>query len=422
MSAHRQYRSPDGAARALAHLLREDAVARVASEREHEPDVEHERLLRTAGLRVSHARTPWLGVAALAAALTLLLTGAAWRHAHAALSFAVDGVARSEGALVAAPAGAAVLRFSDGSTFGVEPGAQVRVEASSATGARLALLAGKTVVHVVHREKSSWALSAGPFEVQVTGTRFSANWDANQQRLIVELYEGSVQVVSSSFSAPIAVRTGQRLEAGVGRGDWLVSALTPPPPKQTLQAPDATNNATPAAEPPPAESNEATAPGARAPHAGFDWPTLVQHADFDGIVHQAEDFGIERCLASCAPGDLRILADAARYSGRAALAERSLLALRKRVPSEAATAAFLLARLNESRGSPSEALRWYDEHLREAPSSVYAAEALAGKMRLLQQTGGSAAAHATAEQYLARFPNGVQAAAARRILTDSATR
>ena len=111
-----------------------------------------------------------------------------------------------------------------------------------------------------------------------------------------------------------------------------------------------------------------------------------------------------------------MLADSARYLGRHALAEQSLLALRGRSPSDAASAAFLLARLEEGR-DPRKALSWYEKSLAEAPSGAYAAEAVAGKMRALLQTGGAAAAAPAAEQYLRRFPSGVYAAKARDVLS-----
>jgi tetratricopeptide (TPR) repeat protein len=152
--------------------------------------------------------------------------------------------------------------------------------------------------------------------------------------------------------------------------------------------------------------------------AASDWSALVERADFDGIVREANLLGIDHCLSVCSPRDLRILADAARYSGRTALAQRSLLALRERAPAEAATAAFLLARLYEQQGRPEAALTWYESYLKEAPGSAYAAEALAGKMRILLLTGVGAEARSTAADYLKRFPNGVAAATARKILAN----
>jgi hypothetical protein len=91
-----------------------------------------------------------------------------------------------------------------------------------------------------------------------------------------------------------------------------------------------------------------------------------------------------------------------------------------RSPSDAASAAFLLARLEESRDAH-KALSWYERNLDEAPNGAYAAEAWAGEMRMLLQTGGPPAAAPAAEQYLERFPGGVHAAKAREILSQSRT-
>jgi hypothetical protein len=66
-----------------------------------------------------------------------------------------------------------------------------------------------------------------------------------------------------------------------------------------------------------------------------------------------------------------------------------------------------------------EALSWYERAQKQAPNGVYAAEACAGKMRMLLQTGGPTAARPAAELYLARFPNGVHAAAAEKIVAST---
>jgi ferric-dicitrate binding protein FerR (iron transport regulator) len=223
------YRSPHDAARALGRLLRDDTSE--SSSDGSDIDAQRELLLRT--VRVLGSPRPrkthtlaW----ALATAAALCVVGFGWhRLASNALTFAVGGSARAFGSTLAAEAAREEpVQFSDGSTFALEPGAHLRVESATATGSRLSLIDGKTVAHVVHRPKSSWALTAGPFEVQVTGTRFCASWDPTLQRLSVELYDGSVQVVGGSLRGPIAVHTGQRFEAGPGDGNWLLTALSAP--------------------------------------------------------------------------------------------------------------------------------------------------------------------------------------------------
>lgn len=421
MIERRPIDAEDVAASSLGRLLHDGGNG--TATRDSDPELD--RLLRT--VRASpNARAPRRNWApwAFAAAVLVGVVAFEWRKRDgSALTFEADGVAESAHAAIAANAGRVVdLHFSDGSAFDVEPGTLVRVESSSSSGARLSLLEGKTVAHVVHRAKSSWSVTAGPFEVQITGTRFGASWDAAKRRLSVELYEGSVQVVGGSFVAPIAVRAGQRLEAGSGSGNWLLTSLDGP--NGAAATPSRSTGATPAAPPPPAlpSTEKGVAQNDLAPHSAttraFEWTQMLERADFEGIVREANDYGIERCLATCAAQNLRTLADSARYLGRFPLAERTLLALRSRSPADAATAAFLLGRLEESR-DPAQALAWYERHLREAPNGTYAAEAWAGKMRMLLQIGGPVAARPAAEQYLKRFPNGVRAAAAREILSNA---
>jgi ferric-dicitrate binding protein FerR (iron transport regulator) len=410
----------DPAASALGRLMRDSGERHGPSS----ADAELDRLLRVVtGASSEHAPRRgfrgWLLVAAAVVVLGLI-GGFGWRaHAGAALTFAANGVKQDGPTAIAADAGRAVhVEFSDGSAFNVEPAAKLRVESSSASGARLTLVDGRTTAQVVHRASSSWSVVAGPFEVRVTGTRFGALWDATNQRLSVELYEGSVQVQGGGLMAPISVRAGQRLEAGTGNGNWLLTSLEGPESTRrgAVTAPLASAMQPSLPDPPVATEPTAPASSIRSSPTTHDWAGMLGRADFQGIVRQADEIGVEHCLAVCATNDLRVLADSARYLGRYELAERSLLALRKRSPSDGASAAFLLARLEEARDSR-RALSWYEKSLEEAPAGAYAAEALAGEMRMLLRERGPSGAASAAELYLQRFPGGIHAAKAREILS-----
>jgi hypothetical protein len=389
-------------------------------------DAELDRLLRTVALASSRRvpRRGFRGWPLVAAAVVVLglIGGFEWRKREGStLTFSADGVRRDGPAAIAADAARAVhVEFSDGSAFDVEPSAKLRVDSSSTTGARLTLVDGRTTAHVVHRTSSSWSIAAGPFVVQVTGTRFGASWDATNQRLSVELYEGSVQVLGGALTAPISVRAGQRLEAGKGSGNWLLTSLEGPESTRSgaVALPLAGTTRPPAAPqtPEPAATATPGSPSSTRAAPPRDWAALLGRADFEGILRQADELGIEHCLAGCPPNDLRMLADSARYLGRYELAERTLLALRRRSPADGASAAFLLARLEETRDSH-KALSWYEKSLEEAPAGVYAPEALAGEMRLLLRQGGPSVAASAAEQYVERFPGGIHAAKAREILS-----
>jgi transmembrane sensor len=427
VTVHSQPRSDEAAASALGRALRESGESRATE------DSELDRLLgtvaRSSPKRASRpALRTWALVAAVATVASIV-GGFEWHHRESrALTFSVNGVLGHDSTQIVADAERPVdLEFSDGSVFNLEPAARLHVESSSATGAHQTLVDGRTIAHVVQRPKATWSVTAGPFEVRVTGTRFGARWDAAGGRLSVELYEGSVQVTGGGFTTPISVHGGQRLEAGRESGNWLLTSLESPVTTPSRSTVPASGSSTPASnEPsplvePPTNVVVAAASANKPSSSTFDWAARLGRADFDGIVREATDFGIDRCFATCASGDLRMLADSARYLGRYTLAERSLLALRKRSPSDGANAAFLLARLEESRDLR-KALFWYDKNLEEAPSGAYAAESWAGKMRMLLQTGGPLASAPAAEQYLERFPNGVHAARAREVLSEAKSR
>ena len=189
----------------------------------------------------------------------------------------------------------------------------------------------------------------------------------------------------------------------------------------------AASSAEPVQEPPAASAQESAndsrvGAGGNALNAGAarrdSWQSLVSHGRFKSVVEAAESRGVESCLSSCSLGDVRALADAARYTGRSELAERSLLAIRQRASagSQRSAAAFLLGRSSESRGQVSSASTWYDTYLSESPSGEFAADALAGKMRITVRMQGTAAARPLAMQYLQRYPNGVHADSARKIV------
>jgi TolA-binding protein len=161
-----------------------------------------------------------------------------------------------------------------------------------------------------------------------------------------------------------------------------------------------------------------------AKHDGVDskpsasWANLVAQGDFADVVEAAEQMGIPQALGTNSAADLQALAQAARYSGRTGLAQRAWRTLRERFAgqTQGRQAAFFLGRSYDQQGQPSEALRWLNTYLREAPSGVYAAEALGRKLTLVQRLKGRSAAAGLARNYLKRFPDGAYAQTARGIV------
>jgi hypothetical protein len=354
--------------------------------------------------------------AAAAAALLLLAFGLSRRS----LSFEVQGAPRDGGYVRATNDQPATVTFSDRTTVLAAPGSRLRVEETNDRGARVLVERGRVDAEVVHRSSTAWTFVAGPFEVAVTGTRFSLEWEPERETLELTLLEGSVLVRGATGSGPWAVRAGQRFHGDVQHASMIVvesaSAPTTSATTGAVTAPAVTAPAATASSDPSAPSDAApAAPVHSAASRSEGWDARIARGEFAEIVKDAEARGTATCLGSCSAGDLRALSDAARYTGNGELAEQCLLALRKRFGSgQGRDAAFLLGRLNEPRGA--SALTWYDTYLREAPGGAFAAEALAGKMRVVRRLSGARAAAPIAREYLQRFPKGVSANTAREIL------
>jgi hypothetical protein len=321
---------------------------------------------------------------------------------------------------ISAPAAHAVgVSFSDGSHIDVLALSQLRIDDSTATGARVHLERGRIEVQAVHRSHSSWIFLAGPYEVQVTGTKFELSWDPTAEAVSLRLIEGSVKVRSPLLETAISVRAGQHFTGDRQNTSFTVdeSGSNAAPPDSAPSAAVIAPSATAMHGVPEVPSESAPSPSAKAPPSE-SWSKLVAAGRYGDVLEQATTAGIAGCLSTCSPQDVRALSDAARFKGRSELAERSLLALRQRFAGtgDGRTAAFYLGRLSESRGAMAAAERWYGVYTGEAPSGQYAAEALAGSMRAVKASRGAAAARPLAEQYLKRYPEGVEIKTARRIM------
>ena len=376
-----------------------------------------------------------LGVFAAAAAALLVFWSASRLQP---ITYDITGGSGFDsGYLSASPDRAALIRFSDGSSINASPGSRLRVDSTTTDGARVLLERGAAEVQVHHGRASHWLFVAGPFEVQVVGTRFNLMWDPAKEEVDLSLDEGAVRLKSPLGQGPFEVRKGQKFHAsllnrtirmedqsgGISQvADRAVTAELPtrePPPTERPQTGSVPENR---------PTNDAPSPAANRPQPGQvrpvlgarqdSWQALVSHGRFQAVVDAAESRGIDNCLQTCSLTDVRALADAARYTGHSGVAEKSLLAIRQRAPagSQRSSAAFLLGRTSESRGQAAAASSWYDNYLAESPSGEFAADALAGKMRVTVQTQGNAAAKPLAMQYLQRYPNGVHADSARKIV------
>ena len=364
---------------------------------------------RTLRAPARSARVRWalaLGVFALGIAV-----GAPAWQAWTMLRYEAHGLS-TEGSYLNARETPADLAFSDGSRVTVGPHTTLSVDLLGKRAALTRLLDGRLHVAVRHERDTNYRFLAGPYEVQVVGTEFDLEWHAQAEGLTLVMHSGEVRVLGDGN--PRQVRAGQTLH--------LPSPLHPsrqPAPSAADVKPSSL--AAQAAEPSAVSKELASAqkPSALVARAtDADWGALLNAGQFSAIMHDADARGGERLLESVSASNLKVLALAARYTGRRTLSLRAWQALRTRYPADAAKqgAAFFLGRSYEEQGETSEAMRWLARYLAESPAGAYAGEALGRRLLLLAKSGQKAEAMSMARMYLARHPRGAYAKSAQLVL------
>jgi hypothetical protein len=305
------------------------------------------------------------------------------------------------------------LVFGDGSDVLLSPGSRGRVAATTADGAEVVLEQGQARVHVVHRDRTSWVVDAGPFAVHVTGTDFLVAWGADTETLDVWMRSGRVVVGGPVLGDAQPLIGGQHLRARIHDATVLIDAAPEPvdglASTVTRQEPVLTG----VGRPMRGSLTNASPEGSGSPTSS--WSKLVATGDFARVLQEAEAEGVGRAIRARPLADLRALGDAARYANNASTAKKAYLSLRSRFAAgtDARTAAFLLGRFAEEQDhSSDDAIRWYDKYLAEAPGGEFAGNALGRKMLLVARSQGRDAARSIAERYLQRFPGGPYEAAA----------
>jgi hypothetical protein len=139
-----------------------------------------------------------------------------------------------------------ILRFSDGTSLQLEPGARARVLTLGRAGAEIAIDSGTARVAVAPTARpvfwgSAWRLSTGPFSLEVTSARFEISWDPRADDFTLEVFEDEVRL--SGCERAQTVVAGQAVHASCRRNQWASgSALDPakaaPEPASALPPPE----------------------------------------------------------------------------------------------------------------------------------------------------------------------------------------
>jgi transmembrane sensor len=327
-----------------------------------------------------------------------------WMWTQLPLTFEVGAhhqVGRPGDLVRATSSAPAPLRFSDGSSLVLHEGGSLRVLATHARGARVLVEDGSVDVQVTsgYLGRKKWRFEAGPFSVQVTGTRFHLSYHALVRRFRLSTQEGQVIVSGACLTGPTPVSAGSRID---------LSCLAGPSPR--------------IAPPPEAPATGKSAPVALAslaPPRAAGWRELLAAGWFREGVRAAEQAGFDRVCQTATRKELLLLADGARLFDRTPRAVTALRVLRHRFPAshEAATAAFTLGRIAfEQSHAYRDAVHWFATYLREQPNGPLMGDAFGRLLEARLLAGDHIGARADAQQYLRRFPDGPYASQAQGIL------
>ena len=403
---------------ALAQMLRAtDAIAEEAMRRAWTKRTKHRRPL-----------LPYFAVAGLAGAAAFAVAFLILRSGRKDLHFEVAGRAGQAGASVTAVAGTPLpLQFSDGSKLVFEPGAQARVSRLTDNGAELLLEAGRLVADVRHTGEAHWSVSAGPFKVLVTGTRFAAEWVPATRKLSVEMFEGSVLVEGPSLGAGLALRAGETLEVGASSLAVVTrtvkakeaAPLAPPVASEPRPAPASIPaNPSPSATLP--SENPAPTPETTPQRPLSTWTDWAESGRYGEALKAAEREGFARLCAELDAEQLLALGDAARYASSPSRARQAFQSLVRRFPRDQRSldARFALGRLESEVGDPQVAARWFERYLTTARKPPLAEEAAGRLVEIYDHIGDRPAATRAAGAYLERHPGGPRAGLARKVLAS----
>jgi hypothetical protein len=368
------------------------------------------------------------GVAAVATAILL------WpRPASLRFRLGAEGAEGAPGGTIEARADSELpLQFSDGSSVTFQPGSSGRVQRLTGAGAEVVLEGGRLEARVIHAAGTRWTVQAGPFRVQVTGTRFTVDWSAARQTIAVALQEGSVVVDGALLGAGVVLRAGQRLEVAAGSGLVRTEALGAPataplataaaaaPAPET--APSPASPSRPAGAAVSAETPSSVIPPDPGRAAAADeWRVLAGRGAYGEALAAAERQGLGGLCRRLDARGLLALGDVARYAGAPAQARKVFESLASRFPTDplAGDAVFSLGRLAFEAQRPAEAAGWFQRYVGAWPDGPLGLEAAGRLVECAQAAGDLASARRAARAYLARAPEGPQAPLAREVLAGA---
>ncbi|MCY0989383.1 FecR family protein [Nannocystis sp. ILAH1] len=344
----------------------------------------------------------WLMVPAVTAAVALLVMWLGREAPREATPVAtLERGPFAAGAWLRAEHEPLALDFPDRSRVELAPGSLAQLTRADLARMQLDLEHGRLELRVTPGTARIWLVVAGPYTVEVTGTRFTVDWRPQARVMTVEVSEGSVRVRDGGSGDGSLLTAGQQLRLGAS-----TSTSTQPPSTTALSdgcgTPDCPSHET-------ASSHRVTS----------GWRELAAQGAHARALMAAEREGLASLINRLSADDLDQLAHSARLARAARPAREALQSLRRRFPAVARAkgTAFLLGRVAlELDEDPSVAASWFETYLREQPHGELAEEARARLMTIRRDLGDRTGAEAAARDYLQHHPEGRSAAIARRLI------
>jgi len=345
----------------------------------------------------------------------LLLSWGVWRGHRSDEPLALED-RRALPEQLESPQAHAAFRLSDGSAVELSRGSLLEVLRNDGDEMSTVLRRGKSTFDVKPGGRRRWTIEVGYVRVQVVGTRFVV--DRQADAVEVRVQRGVVLVRSESLVDGVRRLTaGQslRVEAPPTRVDNT----------QMEPIPAAAVSPSPAPAPAPMEPPASVAPP-RAVHAEparneARWDELAAHGEYHAALVALEQHGGLAFVARTTnePALLLSLSDVAREVDQPAQAVLVLERLLASHPDsrEAPMAAFTLGKIQLERlGRPLEAVAAFERVLAHERGAVLAEHALARLADAYEQAGRHEDAERSARLYLERHPAGRHRARAEAIL------
>jgi len=199
------------------------------------------------GWSLRSVRRPW---PALAVSAVAILCTAGYLVARRPLGYrVVDCALAADGVFATTAVHTGAIVFDDGSRMSVEKDARFRLDMLSfGHGADISLEEGDAHLAVVHQPGARWSVQAGPFRIDVTGTRFDVRWSRPLGRFQLTMVEGEVLVAGGAIPPATHLRTGQTLSADLMTSSFTI-ADTPSRLTEAHRADDTYSAKTTSAEP-----------------------------------------------------------------------------------------------------------------------------------------------------------------------------